>query len=198
MSVVTFTSSQSDIHHHHHHHQWSSYSNISRIFLSRLCFSNKTQQTLVTLLYALFYETSSFFTIASLKSSSFLTLSRAVSGLYRLLTRRLNCLTPVRTNGGLGLFILSKLKHKVKLTEKRKVGFVPPYKHAAAVAAERFFKSNICFLYWKYIRHNRKKERARQLKFGNNISNVPHFHSGSKYGKVLKERDSLMLGHKKE
>lgn len=114
------------------------------------------------------------------------------------LTRRLNCLTPVRTNGGLGLFILSKLKHKVKLTEKRKVGFVPPYKHAAAVAAERFFKSNICFLYWKYIRHNRKKERARQLKFGNNISNVPHFHSGSKYGKVLKERDSLMLGHKKE
>lgn len=187
MSVVTFASSQSDIH--HHHHQWSSYSDISQIFLSRLCLSNKTQQTLVTLLYALFYESSSFFTIASLKSSSFLTLSRAVSGLYRLLTRRLNCLTPVRTNGGLGLFILSKLKHKVKLTEKRKIGFVPPYKHAAAVAAER------C---WKYIRHNRKKERARQLKFGNNISNVPHFHSGSKYGKVLKERDSLMLGHKKE
>lgn len=139
------------------------------------------------------------FTIGPLKSSSFLMLSRTVSGLQTLKTEA-KLSDPVRTNGGFGLFILSKLKHKVKLTEKRKIGFVPPYKRAAAVAAERFFKSNICFSNWKYIRHNRKKERERagQLKFGNNISNAPHFHSGSKYGKVLKERDSLMLGHKKE
>lgn len=71
--------------------------------------------------------------------------------------------------------------------------FPPSYhKHGDSTQEleQSFFKSNVCF-----CTGNTLVIRGRgggQSKFGNNISNAPHFQSGSKYGKVWEERESLI------